>query len=452
MVNRFRQFVICVIILYGSCTFSVSGASTPEPYFVNENLNIQWDYNAWGGCTGVSFARDIGNRGAAGDVFVEVKRIETGDIASCVFPMDENEEVEVKVHFSAAGHNPGFASAAWTLRPAEPGDVDKGAVYIHRFGNFTRIAELPCGFYDIEVVNDSVYLINTTWSFDGHAYLRQFDIRDPSDPVEGEKNVKLGTTMAFSAFQFEIADGYAYAIVGHDDDLNETGLYVVDLNTSRVVGHYGVEVFNQTGTEGSQYEKPVSIAVADGFAYVGTERNHLHIFDISDPLSVRKIGECECRAENIAVAGDYAYVAGDVLDVIDVSDPSHPVKVAQIEGLERSGMQSPGDDLAYHNATLSLFSDNERLSLVNVSDPVHPSVMATWVPAWYEENSYYSGCSLAVEQDRVYLTTRGGLVVLDVSDPSHPVQVNWCQILKSDPVAVHDGLIFVKDAILRETA
>ena len=74
------------------------------------------------------------------------------------------------------------------------------------------------------------------------------------------------------------------------------------------------------------------IAVAGDYAFVAARANNgLYVFDVSDPQAMTLVTSYGApgRPEDVALLGDYAYIAGGTggVTIFDVSDPSAPLQV-----------------------------------------------------------------------------------------------------------------------------
>jgi hypothetical protein len=156
------------------------------------------------------------------------------------------------------------------------------------------------------------------------------------------------------------------------------------------------------------------VAVQGDYAYVAVGLR-LVVLDVSDPATPTEIGSTPPFpefVEGVAVSGTLAYVADGMtgLRVVDISEPTDPVEVGvydtpgYAEGVVVSGTHAYVADGHY------------GLRIVDVSDPVHPSEVAYAYPLHYVFD-------VALDGQYAYLAAAGaGLLVVDVSDPANPVE------------------------------
>jgi hypothetical protein len=202
-----------------------------------------------------------------------------------------------------------------------------------------------------------------------------------------------------------------------------------------------------------------AVAVQGKYAYVGIGRR-LVVVDISDPSDPTVVGHTRLKnpydwpwkynVSDVAVLGDYAYVVADDnarpgsgnnysirpdMYVVDVSDPAAP----HVVGRYGTPQMALGVAVAGHSAYVYDHDSTgnqgaaSSLRVVNVSDPTRPREVGCCktpgqgaVPQlgasfdWV----YLGGQYVTVAGDYAYMPDcKGGLRVIDVSDPAAPHQV-----------------------------
>ena len=167
------------------------------------------------------------------------------------------------------------------------------------------------------------------------------------------------------------------------------------------------------GSYDSIYSHSLGIAVQGSFAYVAESMYGLRIFDISDPTSPTRVGECDTKwtAHDVAVSGTIACVADNMrgMQIIDVSDPTSP----RIIGNFNAGGNAYDVTIS---GTLAYVSFNETgVKIVDISDPTSPTLVGSYCPTvGYPRDVVVIG-------SRAYIAAGdGGFQILDVSDPSNP--------------------------------
>ncbi|HYM61375.1 MAG TPA: carboxypeptidase regulatory-like domain-containing protein [Thermoanaerobaculia bacterium] len=122
-------------------------------------------------------------------------------------------------------------------------------------------------------------------------------------------------------------------------------------------------------------------------------------------------------ANNVKVAGNYAYVAAGSagIQVVDVSNPRAPHIAGSYATLGNA------EDLRIVGKRLYVADGVAGLNVVSIDDPVHPAFLGT-VDTPGEAQDVW------VEGDRAYIADgAGGLQVIDVGDPTHPTLLGAVQ-------------------------
>lgn len=272
--------------------------------------------------------------------------------------------------------------------------------------------------------------------------------------------------------------------LGDVTDITVAGDFVYTTDDLRLFSIF--DVTDPTApTEVSHVDKPYpdwypdnDVEVANGYAYV-VNNGTLHIFNITDPAQPVGITHplTISHVTDVAIAGDYAYAAGDFFDMvrvvglysIDIQDPEQPELVDSVplpwtgdEFLSRTvalsghyayvggafyhwrtrhsgnlavvdianpaqlamtgatylgatwGVAANGS-FAYATASRDHYEHYERLFTVDVSNPVLPT------PVGWSDVSYAYRSSVVISQQRAYFTSPNGLTIFDIRHPLAPV-------------------------------
>jgi hypothetical protein len=266
----------------------------------------------------------------------------------------------------------------------------------------------------------------------GEEGLQVVDVADPARP-----KVVGGYNTGGHAWALALGDGYAFIA----DEYN--GLRVLDLTdpyNPKEAGYYDPP---------GRQEFYHGIAVAEGgqqdhaYAYIADgspQKPGLRIVDITDPANPRAVGflpldapavdSVPPRVEDVAMAGDIAYVAAGTagLRVVDVSDPRAAIEVGVYD--------TPGrvDNLVVADQRVYLVDGDLRI--VDVSDPAAPAEVS-----FYDLPDLAPTPHVAVQGHFVVLSG-DGVQVLDVADPRAPIQVAEHPI-PSGPVTVAGEMVYV---------
>ena len=223
---------------------------------------------------------------------------------------------------------------------------------------------------------------------DGSKLLRVVDVTDPTHP-------QLVSTYNGSGPGMDVAVSGQYAFVAAD----YSGLYVLDIsyNPPVEVAFYdtpgfasgitisGTLAYIADGEAGLQvldisiptcprslgrYDTPgyaTSVAISGTTAYVADGGKGVRIIDVSNPITPAEIGAyipTGWLANDVAISGTQAYVAGYGLHVVDISDPQHPQTVRTI-GAPPGANNVPLQSIALSGAQSYLAAHVWGLRVVN---------------------------------------------------------------------------------------
>ncbi|HNS51843.1 MAG TPA: right-handed parallel beta-helix repeat-containing protein [Anaerolineae bacterium] len=266
----------------------------------------------------------------------------------------------------------------------------------------------------------SVAVVGTiAYVADHNLGLHLLDITDPGAPSEVGSYLPMGYATAVAE-----AEGYSYVAAGIN------GLRIVDVSSpaaSREVGKCEI----QSGSD----RFSAAVAVSGNYAYVGTWWQ-LHVVDVSEPAQPVVVGWVRTtltgEIREMDVRGRIVYtVNGGGLELFDVTDPTQPALAGRIVlGYSQGVVVSDG--LAYVADELA------GLEIVDVSDPHAPALLGSLAIG--------SAFDVAVAGSLVYLVHDGGLSIVDVSEPTQPVEMSFVETSPdARAVVVSDGTAFVAD-------
>ncbi len=163
------------------------------------------------------------------------------------------------------------------------------------------------------------------------------------------------------------------------------------------------------------------VAVAGDYAYVagsGPLFEELMVVEISDPAAPRHVGgvyNLYGDAVGVAVSGNYAYVPVETqgVDVINISNPATPSWVSNYE--------PPGSDSALHVAVSGNYAyvayAYAGLLVLNISNPASLTRVGACDTSGYARRVAVSGSYAYVADDTA------GLQVLNISNPAAPTRI-----------------------------
>lgn len=156
------------------------------------------------------------------------------------------------------------------------------------------------------------------------------------------------------------------------------------------------------------------VFVEDDLAYIVGYKKGLRIIDISDISNPTLVGSCGEYGDGVVVQGDYAYVFGsiDAFEIFDVSSPENPVLVGYISQFN----YSPLDSISVKGSYVYL-SSNGGIDIIDVSDPTAPIRIT----------KYDSICAhdFVIVGDIAFVAGGyEGLTIHNISDPYNPFQIS----------------------------
>lgn len=298
------------------------------------------------------------------------------------------------------------------------------------------------------------------------AVLQVVDLTDPSAPtVLGE----LAVARTIEAVAISGDRGFV---------LTTNTLHVVDLSTPTTPTEVGV-----LGELTANRE----LAVVGNLVFVRSYRK-LWVVDAATPSAPAVLGELEwsdVSVLDLEAVSDHVYLTAgsDGLRVVDVSDPTAPTEIAAVDlGADTSAryLDLVGG-MVYISGWQSGTSD-DRLAVVDVTDPAHPSLSANVVipsggrdivvrdglahifggypgalhiynvtipqaPVWQGSESIpskYQERLAAIDGHILVTTYLYGLTVIETADPTDPAPVGGVDAPgRSQDAALADGVLFI---------
>ena len=245
---------------------------------------------------------------------------------------------------------------------------------------------------------------------DNYAYcamrygIRILDIRDVSDPVLG-RQIYLNDF----AYSMEIEDTLLFiGFLGAGFQIyNISNPLCLDLIGECQVGYKIRDIF-----------------IKDEHAYLACECG-LVIIDISDLNNPEIIGQFETQywlgyyGTNVTIKDTLAYLAAYDLWIINITDPRNPIEVSRFETPYAAFDLKLKDSVLFiADQTPYTPSVESALTILNVKNPEAPELISS-----YEFRGHLN--YMQIKENYVYLcASASGLVIFDISDPSNPFPVS----------------------------
>jgi hypothetical protein len=166
-------------------------------------------------------------------------------------------------------------------------------------GEYRSAPEQRSSAYNVAIVANYAYVA-------GGENLQVVDVSDPAAPVE----VGSVDTAAGGALDVAAAGSYVY-VLGYSPEDDLAGVRVLDISDPAAPIPAGF--YPTPGSEG-----PRALAAAGNYVYVAAGDAGLRMVDVSDPQNPTEISHYDTPgfAYDVAVAGDYVFVAGDGLSIL----------------------------------------------------------------------------------------------------------------------------------------
>jgi hypothetical protein len=341
-----------------------------------------------------------------------------------------------KVYFGDAEHLR-IIDVSNPLSPSELGVAALPGTWINDIalaGNHAFISDYHGGLHIVDITESSVPTLAATYDRpafangivvrDNYAYITSlydgFNIMDISSPASLELVDSWDTKIY--ARNVDLSGNFAF-VAGIPD-----GLHVVNISNPSMPSTNSILEFSSSVQD---------VAIDGSYAFV-TTTSGLHVVDISNPTLLQKVGflYISGEAKGIATVGGYAYVAAEDsgLHIIDINNPEVPIA--------RGILDTPGSaqDVAVSEGYAYVADKVGGVRIIDVSNPDAPVERSS-----FKQSGTFSAIyDVAVAGKHLYVAGKAGLSVLDVVDPSTPLEVGSYNIpYRAESVAVANGVAYV---------
>jgi hypothetical protein len=436
---------------YGSTIgiFNTSGVPKSSPTLLSI-LNLPDSVKSLFYARGRLYAATTANRVRIINVRNPARPFEEG---SCGTPTPSSSTWETRSLY-VAGRYAYFAAAAVGLQiinvsdPARPTtarifETADSAQAVSVAGNYAYVAIGSAGLQIVDISDPArpktagffktagyaggVQVVRRYAYVSGDGYLRIIDVSDPTHPTE------VGSCAVAASFRMHVAGKYAY---GFGNLRWNHGLSITDVSDPAhpvYVGGSNMFELNET---------ILDVYGVGPFVYISTDAG-LRILNVTDPQHPREVyifdaaGSTITGGSGMHVAGNFAYVVSPQdyyryltsyvsgLRIVDVKRPALPTEVAFLKFKGATGGVFIADNYAY--VGLGAYVDigcprgcgDNGLKIINVSDPAHPVEVA-----FLDMVSRANGIRISGGYAYVFAD---GLRIVDVSDPAHPAEVGSYQ-------------------------
>lgn len=216
-------------------------------------------------------------------------------------------------------------------------------------------------------------------------------------------------------------------VQAHDVEKVEDYLYVADNFQMQIIDVSDISAPQSVAAYGGS---AMSIQVEQNSAYILSGSEGMHIVDVSVPTAPTLQGVFNTNPANAEedtdffnyakIVEDRAYVVANrygsggtqpsgTVHIVDITDPDAPTSISAIQTSQMTVQVDVSNDYLYIAA--------RDLHIYDISNEISPTLVLT-----YTDGTYSFARSILVEDD-LALVGGFGVVLLDVSDPAHPVQM-----------------------------
>jgi hypothetical protein len=229
------------------------------------------------------------------------------------------------------------------------------------------------------------------------AYIRIFDMRNETEPVEVAKIMLHGV----------VKDIYVEASRCYAIDIGE--FFEIDVSDPTAPSILRTYLF-------SGY--PNALMVANNYAYVTTGRDGLCILSLDGEIQEVASYDTPGYARDVVVEGSYAYVADydEGVMIIDIGNPANPQKAGHLVG--PSGGYATRIALAPSGNYLYIADWYQGVRVADVSNANAPIEVGSF-------DTPGAATGIALDGNYAYVADTYALITLDISEPRSPQQVSY---------------------------
>lgn len=258
----------------------------------------------------------------------------------------------------------------------------------------------PPGFRDLTVRGNRMYAVHSTSWY--HTTLAIYDLSDPAQPAP------LGSYM-FDAvvMDADVAGNYVYACS------YTGGFWVLDVSNPALPVLVGQLTIPDNG---------LSVAVQGNYVYFGSS-DHIFTLDVSNPANPIVIWDVTCDGwiADLIVSGELLYANGGWAGVttLSLSNPVYPFFLSNCPNSDNLA------DMALTRSTIIGASGTNGIKVLDMTLPQSPALLCIY-------SAQRNFQEVAVRNNLAYLAAmQGGLLIVNVSDPSAMFQVSGLNTIGS---------------------
>jgi len=278
-------------------------------------------------------------------------------------------------------------------------------------GIMNKISDILDGVANDIIVEDSIAYIAC-----GKGGLKIYNVSDPNNPLFINELDEIG-----DIWGIDLQDVYVYLV-------GTQGLLIIDISNPEdlhIIGSYNKP----------QEKLHLEVQVEGDVAFIADYFQGLLIINISDVQNPERISKFWdfCYYRDLYVRDPYVYLIDEYdfgIDIVNVSDLLHPSKVGSFRDTG-----SFSEDIFVNGDICYVADSSEELEIVNISDPVHPVRVGT-----------YNQPILTVFATNTHAfisTIYGAFKILDITNPSSPVQISSLNQESGQEIWLSDSIVYL---------
>ncbi|MBN2007430.1 MAG: DUF11 domain-containing protein [Anaerolineae bacterium] len=282
----------------------------------------------------------------------------------------------------------------------------------------------------IAIAGNHLYVADEHWTLytDTRDFgdLHVMDIANPAEP----QSVGIYDTPGM-IHSIAVSGAYAFAgkYVRYDFDTQqatEGGMQILDVSDPAHPAEIGFYDSGKTTVR--------NIVLQEGRAYLGINdagAGKIDFVDVSAPATPQHLGQySDYNAPNdIAISGDYAYLAEQNLSIINIANLSAPAKVGEYGSASTIWSVAVSGDYAYIGTN--------NLEIIDISNPTEPA----FIGSLNIEGSYLIS-DIAIAGEYAYLAVASKLLIVNIANPQNPVEIAHYDAPGANSIAISGDLIY----------
>ena len=302
-------------------------------------------------------------------------------------------------------------------------DAEDVATSVRVDGDFAFISYSSFGIRALDITDKTEPFHDPTWVYDGSGGsslglpthknflfvaddqfgLQKIDITDKSNM----QSLALYDTPA-DALSIDVSDNFIYAL---DDTVGKTpdkeGLRIHQISPSNQVVIFSYKGFCATPGQARD------IAVVGDYAYIADGDHGIQIIDITDKAAPEIVSSFDTPgfANGIFIDANYAYVAdgNGGMAIIDITDKSNPVFTAELDTGGNAQKIFVSGSYAY------LANGLDGIQIINLTDKTNPTIAGTFDTPGTANGIFINGNYAYVADGE------NGIAIIDITNKTTPI-------------------------------